>query len=263
MPRPYFTSQGFIVFVILCLLNVNALRSQTLIAIAGGIGDNQSARTFGRLYPGSLAITSSGDLIICDNGNFRIRRLDHTGNLTTIAGINSSGYGGIGGPAVYAPMFYPNGVATDAAGNIYIALENHIGKIDATGIFTVVAGNYLLGNGFSGDGGLATNAQIGSHPGITVDASGNIYIADVVNKRVRKVSTSGVINTIAGGGSLTADSISAVTAALNDPAYLAVDAAGNVYVSDGYGYKIRKISTSGIITTVVGGGYLNLPKGSR
>ena len=158
-----------------------------------------------------------------------------------------------------AVLHGPGGIVTDANGNTFFTLmtQNIVLKLDPNGVLTLAAGNGTPG--FSGDGGLATNAQLNTPEGIAVDGAGNLYIADYGNARVRKVQN-GVISTVAGGGTQTTDNVPAVDALLTNPRYVAADAAGNVYVEDPGGYgclspcsRIRKI-TNGMITTIAGTG---------
>jgi len=173
--------------------------------------------------------------------------------IETVAGNGTGGYSGDESPATDAQLDFPLGVAVDASGNLYIVewINNCIRKVDASGIITTVAGNGT--SGYRGDGGPATNAQLDCVHGVAVDASGNIYITDTGNYRVRKVDPSGVITTVAGNGAwgYSGDEGPATNAQLDWPLGMAVDALSNIYITDGY--RIRKVDTNGIITTVAGG----------
>ena len=186
------------------------------------------------------------------------------GLITAVAGNGSIGFSGDGGPATSATLGLPNGLGADSAGNFYIvdALNNRIRKVDASGIIRTVAGNgFPL---FSGDGGLATSAgfALGGtavHQGVALDQAGNIYFTDADDNRIRKVDTNGIITTFAGAGNLGTSGFSgdggrAVDAKLSVPFGVAVDSHGNVYIADTGNGRIRKVDTSGIITTVVGRG---------
>ena len=175
------------------------------------------------------------------------------GDISTVAG----GLIGDGGPATGASLFSPNGVAADASGNLYIADRgNHrIRRVDAANrTITTVAGTGT--SGFSGDGGPATDAQLAELAGVAVDASGNLYIADPFNHRVRRVDgASGVITTVAGTGTegFFGDSGLATNASLNLPRSVAVDASGNLFIASIDRVRLVDAAT-GVITTVAGTG---------
>jgi YD repeat-containing protein len=206
--------------------------------------------------PGSAVVDALGNIYIADKDNFRIRKVDMNGIITTVAGNGEWGYSGDGGPATEAKLYYPMDVAVDPSGNIYIAdiYNCRIRKVDTSGIITTIAGNGT--GGYSGDGGHATDAQLRSPSGVAIDSSGNIYIADKANSRIRKVDTSGIITTIAGNKPFgySGDGGPAIEAQLNNPNDLAVDPSGNIYIADTLNYRIRKVDTSGIITTIAGDG---------
>ncbi len=176
--------------------------------------------------------------------------------ITTIAGDTAEGYGGDGGPAINAVLDIPSGIVVDKAGNVYFgdAEADIIRMISTSGTITAFAGNVV--GGFSGDGGQATSAMIDNPLGLAIDTMGNIYFADFVNNRVRKVNTSGIITTIAGTGTggYSGDNGAAILAQLNAPGGVAVDRAGNIYIAEISNNCIRKINTAGIITTIVGNG---------
>jgi sugar lactone lactonase YvrE len=206
--------------------------------------------------PYAVALDAVGNFYIADTDNESIRKVTPNGILTTVAGNGATGYFGDSGPATNASLNYPFGVALDAVGNLYIAdLGNgRIRKVGANGIITTVAGNG--DQGYSGDGGPATNASLFSPGGVAFDGVGNLYIADVDNQRVRKVDTNGNITTVAGTGALGyyGDGGPATNADLDYPSGLALDAAGNLYIGDPGNERIRKVGTNGIITTVAGTG---------
>jgi len=190
------------------------------------------------------------------------------GIISTYAGNGSGTYSGDGGPALKAGIPAAAGLAMDAAGNLYI-LETGIArvrKVSAAGIVSAVAGTGT--SGFGGDGGQATSAQLFPGHGIAVDGSGNVYIADSFNQRIRKVDPSGIITTVAGNGTIIngigqgtygGDGGPATSALLNFPDSVAVDSAGNLYIADTSNYRIRRVDkNTGIITTVVGNG--NVPQ---
>ena len=171
--------------------------------------------------------------------------------IDTVAG---SAQAGDGGPAVQAQIGTIQGVAADRAGNLYISdTDNHrVRKVNAAGIITTVAGTGAAG--VNGDGGPAVSAALNLPYGLAADAAGNLYIADLGNNRVRRVSPDGVISTYAGGGTASDDGGPAIAAALHTPRNLAIDAVGNLYVSEFEGHRVRKVTPDGHIATVAGTG---------
>jgi trimeric autotransporter adhesin len=226
----------------------------------GFAGDGGAAVNASLYWPSGVAVDASGNLYFADFNNSRIRKVTvSTGTITTVAGDGYSRFSGDGGAAVNASLYWPTGVAADAAGNLYIADKNNhrIRKVTAsTGVMTTVAGNGTAG--FSGDGGAATGAALNNPFAVAVDASGNLYVADYYNFRIRKVTVSnGLITTVAGNGESNnyGDGGAATRAALNGPSGVAVDATGNLYIADSNSNRIRKVTASnGTITTVAGGG---------
>jgi len=181
------------------------------------------------------------------------------GNITTIAGNGTQGFSGDGGPATAAITNFPSGIAIDNTGNIYFSeiTNSVVRKIATDGTISTVAG--MVGNfGFSGDGGQATAAELDFPQGVAVDANGNLYIADRDNNRIRKVDvTTGIITTVAGNGTAgdAGDGGQATAAELDSSQDMALDAVGNIYISDWLNNKIRKVdANTGIITTIAGTG---------
>jgi hypothetical protein len=174
--------------------------------------------------------------------------------LNLVAGDFSQGYTGDGGPATKAELAGPSGIAYDATGNLYIADRNNtvVRKVDIAGNITTFAGNGT--QGYTGDGGPATSAELNRPEGVAVDANGNVYISDENANVIRKVDTSGTITTFAGTGAVgySGDSGPATSAKLNDPIGIAFDPAGNLYIADTPNNVIRKVDTSGKITTFAG-----------
>ncbi len=228
-------------------------------AAGAGNGDNIPA-TSSRVYPKGIAVHSSGDLYLTDS-YYRVRKVTTANMLiTTVAGVQSFGYGsagynGDGIPAAKAMLASPEGTAVDAAGNLYIADtdNNRIRKVSAdNGIISTVAGNG--GFGFGGDG---IGVSVYRPKGVTFDSSGNMYIADAGNHRIRKMTAGGVISTLAGNGTAaySGDGSAATGAALNSPGGVAVDAAGNLFIADTLNHRVRKVTAStGVISTVAGTG---------
>jgi TonB family protein len=167
--------------------------------------------------------------------------------------ITTNEYSNDGGKATSAQLF-PSGVAVDSAGNLYIAdsVNQRIRKVTPAGAITPVAGNGT--NGFSGDGGQATSAQLSSPRGVAVDSAGNLYIADTNNNCIRKVTRDGVITTVAGIGTkgYSGDGGKATSAQLSNPNDVAVDSAGNLFIADSGNRRIRKVNPDGVITSVAG-----------
>ncbi len=242
-----------------CIRKVSLSGIITTVAGNGssGYGGDGGPATSAMLHsPRGVAVDSAGNLFIADTDNYRIRKVSSSGIITTVAGNGSSGFGGDGGPATSALLNFPRGVAVDSAGNLFIADDgdSRIRKVSSSGIITTVAGNGS--SGFGGDGGPATSAQLHSPRGVALDSSGNLFIADADNYRIRKVSPSGIITTVAGNGSsgYGGDGGPATSALLDFPVGVAVDSAGNLFIADDGDSRIREVSSSGIITTVAGNG---------
>jgi len=215
--------------------------------------------------PQHVAVDTAGNLYVADNSSHCILKMDTQGNITTVAGIKFyAGYSGDGGLATEARLNRPSGVFVDTTGNLYITdtYNNRIRKVDTKGIITTVAGNGTAG--YSGDNGLATEASLNYPSNAVADEMGNIYIADLFNFRIRKVDSSGIITTITGNGNSggnSGDGGFAKDAFISLPRDVAVDKLGNIYFDSMS--RIRKVDTSGIITTVAGGGNVNNGDGSK
>jgi trimeric autotransporter adhesin len=207
-------------------------------------------------YPDAIAADGTGGFYVSSPSQNRIYRVVADGSLSLTAGVGSSEYSGDGGQAASAQLSNPEGVAVDSAGNLYIADSgnNRIRKVTPAGIISTVAGNGT--SGFSGDGGPATMARLFMPIGVAVDSAGNIYIADTFNLRIRKVTLTGTITTVAGNGSkgYGGDGSPATAAKLNSPSGVMVDSAGNIYIADSGNNRIRKVTPAGIISTVAGNG---------
>lgn len=227
---------------------------------AGYSGDGAAATSALLYAPIGVAVDKTGNVYIADNGNHCIRKITiSTGKISTIAGTGTAGSAGDGGLATSASLYAPYDVCLDTSGNIYIAdvSNNKIRKITASsGVITTIAGTGTPG--FSGDGGAATSAKLYQPFSVAVDASGNVYIADTYNGRIRKITaTSGTISTIAGTGAsgFSGDGGSASSALFNTPYSIGLDLSGNIYISDFLNNRVRKITVStGIINTIAGTG---------
>ncbi len=236
---------------------VNTLAGNGAFTFAGDGGPAKNASFFN---PSGIAADSFGNVYIADSSNNRVRKVNAAGTITTYAGTGSPTFSGDGGPAPSAALSTPTAVAVDSTGNLYIAdgVNGRIRKVTTGGVISTVAGGALL-PGFSGDGGSAVGAGLFLPGGVAVDSTGNIYIADIGNNRIRKMNTAGIISTVAGNGikGFSGDGGPATGASLNlfgAHCGLAVDGAGNLYIPDIANHRIRKVDPSGIITTVAGDG---------
>jgi len=234
---------------------------------------------------GGLVFGPDGAFYFVDGGNDQVDKMDASGHVSVVAGVGpftgdltihdhgwtQGGYTGDGGPAVDAQLRFPTGLAFDAQGNLYISDHQNdaIRKVDANGIITTVAGigpvaKWVSGPWYpgvqskGGDGGPATQGVLDAPWGITFDAQGNLYIADMDHDAIRKVDTNGIITTVAGTGQrgYSGDGGPATRAKLNAPLGVVFDAAGNMYIADENNSRIRKVDTNGIITTIGGTGEL-------
>ena len=203
---------------------------------------------------GGVAVDSIGNFFIPDTWNSRIRKVDTNAVITTVVGIGGI-YRGDGGAATNAGIYDPNGVVLDAKGKMFIAdsQNNRIRMVDTNGIITTVAGNGA--QGYSGDSGAATNAMLNYPVSVAVDSRGNLFLADY-SGHVRMVNTNGIITTLLGNGapSFSGDGGAATNAGVNNPDYLAIDSVDNLFFVDQGNYRVRRVDTNGIITTVVGNG---------
>jgi uncharacterized protein (TIGR03437 family) len=218
-------------------------------------GDGGQAKDASLNDPERVVVDGQGNVYFSESGNHRVRKVAPDGTITTYAGNGVSGFTGDNGPATSASLNYPVGLALDAQGNLYIAdYQNHrIRRVSPQGTITTIAGNGTAG--FSGDGGPATQAAINAS-GVGASTTGEIYIADLWNNRIRRVSQQGVITTVAGNGTagFSGDGGPATAAALNQPYDVQVDAQGVLYISDYNNVRIRRVS-NGTISTYVGNGF--------
>ncbi len=231
--------------------------SVTTIAGSGdwGYSGDGGPATEARLnHPFAVAADTSGNVYVAERDGHRVRKIDSSGVITTFAGTGQRGEGGDGGPATDAPLPRPLGLSVDSYGNVYVASENKIRRIDGDGIITTLAGTGDRGS--IGDGGLAIAARLGDPHGLAFDTTGNLYVAGWDSNRIRRIDTVGGITTFAGTGDLGfgGDGGQAAQARLHHPLGVAVDPAGNVYVGEDGGGRVRRIDTAGVITTFAGTG---------
>ena len=229
----------------------------TTVAGIGGqggySGDGGQATSAKLRAPQSVTVDASGNLYIADMLNERIRRVDTSGIITTVAGTGTAGFSGDGGTATAAMLSTPVGVGVDASGAVYVAdLDNHrVRRFVPGGNIATFAGTAFL----IGDGGPSTQARLTGPNGVAVDSTGNLFIADRADNRVRKVTPSGTITTIAGTGRTGGggDNGPGTSAALSTPYSVAVDSAGNVYIADAGNNVIRRVDAkTGLITAFAG-----------
>ena len=219
----------------------------TLAGSAGLSGSANGTGSAARFYfPHGVAVDSSGNVYVADNGNHTIRKVTSTGVVTTLAGSANS-IGSADGASSAARFMNPAGAAVDSSGNVYVAEQgNHtIRKVTSAGVVTTLAGSAGLWGSANGTGSAA---RFYYPNGVAVDSSGNVYVADAGNHTIRKVTSAGVVTTMAGTAGLYGSS----AARFHNPAGVAVDGSGNVYVADYNNHAIRKVSSTGVITTLAG-----------
>lgn len=256
-------------FLAAALLSTSGLAwAQTVTTVVGNgsgtfSGDGGLAAQATINQPVYVATDLFGNLFIADQNNNRVRRVDSKGIITTVAGNGTAGFSGDGGPATKASLNSPTGVCTDPAGDLFIAdVGNYrIRKVDTSGNITTVAGNGIEAG--TGDGGPATQASMYIPIRCVIDATGNLYVTDQSGQKIRMINTSGIISTFAGTGanagphsigSYSGDGGPATAADLNNPTAITVDSSGNIFFSDQYNQRIRKVDKNGIISSVAGNG---------
>ena len=250
------------ILLLLCLVPFFS-RGQIITTVAGNgtsgfTGDGGPATAAQLSRPFSVAVDKTGNVYIAD---FFIRKINTSGIINTIAGTTGMGFGGDGGQATLAQFYGIYCVIVDTSGNLYVSdsYNNRVRKITTDGIVNTIAGSGatgVWGGGYSGDGGQATNARLHEPQGLAIDNSGNLYIADMGNSCIRKVTPSGIITTFAGttDTGYAGDGGPATAAVLYCASDLATDANGNVYIGDFHNQCVRKVDRFGIITTVAGKG---------
>lgn len=231
--------------------------AQIITTVAGSesedyIGDGAAATAAGLYNPLGVAVDDVGNIFIADTKHHCIRKVDGSGTIVTFAGTGIAGYSGDGGMATNALLRFPSKIAIDRWGNVIIADNGNgrIRKVSTSGIITTICGTGVTA--YDGDGGPATNASIGSCPGLATDWLGNIWFSDGIHHIVRKIDVAGIITTVAGSGlsGYTGDGGAATAARLNEPFGIDVDGAGNLYIAEYRNNCIRKVSALGIISTL-------------
>lgn len=249
-----------ILFIFYILSLSSLAKSQNIYTFAGTgnpgySGDGGPALLANIEAPTGIVTDKKGNVYFCEWYYGLIRKVDKYGIITTIAGgLTANLSDNI--PATSALVRHPWGLTIDSIGNLYFAEAqyNQVRKIDTTGIITTIAGVANMTGSFSGDGGLAKNAGLNKPGDVVLDKQGNIYIADALNHRIRKVDKNGIITTFAGGNGsgFSGDGGLALSAKLNNPAGVCFDKKKNLFVSDLQNYRVRKIDSTGVITTYVG-----------
>lgn len=233
-----------------------------MLLVSSGLSAQGTISTFSTAASSGFTIDAQGTVYLTDSGTFRVRKIS-AGTLSVLAGNGNFGYTGDGGQALNATLYMGSGlsgVAVDGAGNIYFSdgYNNVIRRITPAGIISTYAGNGTGAGtgfgGFAGDNGPATNAQLDGPTDLAIDGSGNLYVCDTANSRVRKITPGGIITTFAGNGNVVfaGDGGQATAAAVPSPSGIAVDEQGNVYISSSR--RVRKVAPNGIITTIAGTG---------
>jgi uncharacterized protein (TIGR03437 family) len=216
-------------------------------------GDGLAATSASLYDPAGVTFDAAANLYIADSYNNRVRLVQSSGVIITFAGTGSTdGFGGEGDPAVFTPLFHPQGVLADTTGNLYIADTNHnrVIRVDSAGNIHTIAGT-----GSAGDD-TSSLPQLQGPTGLALDSSGDLYIADTLNHRVRMLTAAGVISTIAGTGTsgFGGDGGPASSAALSYPCAVVVDPSQDIFIADGGNNRIRVITPDGNIATIAGTG---------
>ena len=197
--------------------------------------------------PRAVAVDATGNVYVADGINNKIRKITPAGTVSTLAGSGASGFAD--GDGINAKFYFPKGIALDASGNIYVAddINHRIRKVTPTGTVTTIAGSTS-----GSDDGDGINAKFHGPRGVALDAAGNIYVADAGNHRIRMITPSGTVSTIAGSTLGVTEGIG-TAAKFNTPSGITVDGSGNIYVADDENERIRKITTNGTVSTLAGG----------
>ncbi len=234
------------------LTAINTVAGTGMVGFTGDDGPALQARLSS---PGGIDVGADGSLYIADSGNYRIRKVDVNGVVTTVAGNGIYSYNGDHGPARQAAIGNPIGVTAGPDGGFYLVDGfNHVRKVDASGVITTIAGNGV--NDFAGDNGPAIDASLSYPYALAIDKDGGLYINDAGNSRIRKVDANGIITTVIGNGDYgySGDNGPAIEASLASPSGIAFGPDGSLYIADWGNSRIRKVDVNGIITTVAGNG---------
>jgi predicted RNase H-like HicB family nuclease len=221
------------------------------LAGSGAFGSDDGQGTAASFFnPAGVAVDEAGNVYVADQNNNKIRKISPSGLVSTLAGSGALGFAD--GQGIAASFKYPRGLAVDGSGNVYVADSyNHtIRKISPSGLVSTLAGS---GNQGFADG-TATTAMFSYPAGVAVDSYGNVYVADFHNNRIRKISPLGEVSTLAGSGNEDFADGQGTDASFHYPAGVAVDGSGNVLVADAVNNRIRKISASGMVSTLAGSG---------
>lgn len=239
--------------------NVTTLAGNGIAGFADGTGGPSGTAEFD--YPRGVAVDGHGNVYVADTNNYRVRKIDTSGNVSTFAGNGVQGYvDGSLGPSGTAEFYGPTDVAISSQGALYIADSEslRIREVDASGTMTTVAGTgggSPVGWARDGTGGPYGSAQFYMPQGVAVDSQGNVYVGDTWDNRVRKIDPSGNVTTLAGNGVAGFVDGPGATAEFSMPCGVAVDALGNVFVADSWNAAIRKIDPDGRVTTLAGNGF--------
>ena len=225
-------------------VNVTTLAGNGTPGLANGTG---TAASFNN--PQGTAVDAAGNVYVSDSFNHLIRKVTPAGVTTTFAGSGTLGFSG--GTTATAQFYSPQGLAFDGSGNLYVADQgnNAVYKITSTGTVSILAGTGLGGY----VNGAGTTARFNAPQGIATDATGNIYVADRNNNMIRKITSAGVVSTLAGTGApALTDGDGPTVATFNRPVGVATDATGNIYVTDQGNVALRKVTPTGVVSTLIG-----------
>ena len=224
----------------------------TLAGLAGSSGSTNGTGSAARFYnPSGLAVDTAENIYVSDAGNQTIRKVTSAGVVTTLAGLAGSS-GSTNGTGSAARFYNPSGLAVDTAGNVYVAdtYNQTIRKVTSAGVVTTLAGTAESSGSTDGTGSAA---RFTFPYRVAVDTAGNVFVADTDNNTIRKVTSAGVVTTLAGSaGNSGSDDGTGSGARFDHPFGIAVGTAGNVFVADNANHTIRKITSAGVVTTLAG-----------